>query len=180
MLRNRRMLGNLIAVLTVWTVSGFSFFMLDFYVKYFPGSVFFNKALFGLVDAAGLFYIQFVQKFFKSVANMVRVTMASTILLCLLYTVAPLSFIPAVIALIRMQVNSMMSYGYHINQCLFPVLMRGTVFSLANAVSRPFVASAAIVAEYTSNPLIMVMIASIICAFATFCITEEDSSHLLG
>ena len=118
MASNKRMLGNLIAVLIVWSVSGFSYYLLDFYVKYFPGSVFLNKALFGVVDALGLFYIQFVQRFFKKVSSVIRLSMAGTVLLCLLYYgLTPLTpvLVPVIIALIRMQVNSMQSYGYHIN-----------------------------------------------------------------
>ena len=51
------MLGNLVGVLTVWSASGFSYFMIDYYVKYFPGSVFLNKAMFGVVDSLSFFYI---------------------------------------------------------------------------------------------------------------------------
>jgi len=42
----------------IWTISGFSYYLIDFYVKYFPGNVFVNKGFFGLCDIVSIFYIQ--------------------------------------------------------------------------------------------------------------------------
>ena len=50
--------GNLLSMCCIWTISGFSYYLIDFYVKYFPGNVFVNKGFFGLCDIVSIFYIQ--------------------------------------------------------------------------------------------------------------------------
>lgn len=49
--------NNLIAMCCIWAVSGFNFYMLEFYMKYFPGNVFFNKGFIGLCDGLAVVYI---------------------------------------------------------------------------------------------------------------------------
>ena len=53
---NMNLRTNLMAMCIIWSVSGFNYYMLDFYVKYFPGNVFLNKGMFGLCDALAIFY----------------------------------------------------------------------------------------------------------------------------
>jgi hypothetical protein len=77
----------LIAMCSIWAVSGFSFYMLDFYVKYFPGSVFFNKGFFGICDAVAIFYIQFLEHKIVHVPTVLRTAILSIVFFSLLYTV---------------------------------------------------------------------------------------------
>ena len=96
----------------------FSFYLLDFYVKYFPGSVFVNKGLFGVMDVASFFYIQLMQLKCKKVSTVIRVVGGSVIVLSGVYIafngfgVLPM-MLPAIIGLIRMHITSIQSYCCH-------------------------------------------------------------------
>lgn len=59
-LRQRDFRLNLLVMTIIWTASGFTYYLLEFYVKYFPGNVFFNKALFGVADACSILAIKFL------------------------------------------------------------------------------------------------------------------------
>lgn len=67
------------------------------------------------------------------------------------------SLVPILLLLIRMNVGSIQNYGYHINQLLFPVMMRGQSYGITNFVSRPFASIATIVVEYTLHPLLFIV-----------------------
>ena len=57
---------------------------------------------------------------------------------------------PVLLMLTKLQVSGMQNYGYHLVQYLFPVLIRGQIFGIANFFSRPFAAVSTIVSEYTT------------------------------
>ena len=69
----------------MWAISGFCWYMIDFYVKYFPGSVFFNKGFFGICDAMSIFYVQFLEAKVKTVPLVLRTTLFTAVLFSLLY-----------------------------------------------------------------------------------------------
>ena len=68
--------------------------------------------------------------------------------------------LPFMIGLVFLQVVSISNYGYHINQALFPVLVRGQSYGVVNFVSRPFAAGGTILTEYTSEPINFVVLFS--------------------
>ena len=97
--------SNLIAMCCIWTSSGFCYYLIDFYVKYFPGNVFVNKGFFGLCDAASILYIQLLEKKLIKVPLVIRFTLFTTILFGLLYSVFArfyLLLIPFIVGLIRL------------------------------------------------------------------------------
>jgi hypothetical protein len=61
-----------------------------------------------------------------------------------------LLLLPIMIALMRLQADCVGNFGYHINQALFPVLVRGQAYGIVNFFSRPFAAGGTILVEYTS------------------------------
>lgn len=97
--------NNLLAMCCIWSVSGFCFYLIDFYVKYFPGSVFFNKGFFGICDALSLNYVQLLESKVQTVPSILRICLASSALLSMIYTLLPASYlalIPLLIGLTRM------------------------------------------------------------------------------
>ena len=120
MVRNKRLRSNLIAISTIFSATIFSYYLLDFYVKYFPGSVFVNKGLFGIFDGAAFFYIQLIQLKCKKVPTVIRVVGGSVIVLSGTYIVfngfgVCLAILPVIIGLIRMHITSIQSYCCHAN-----------------------------------------------------------------
>lgn len=43
-------LKNLMAVIVFWSFSSFSFYLIGFYIKYFPGNVYANFTMLGCAD----------------------------------------------------------------------------------------------------------------------------------
>jgi hypothetical protein len=68
---------------------------------------------------------------------------------------------PVLILLIRLQGASIASYGYHMNQQLFPILIRGRAFGITHLVSRPFGGLATILVEYTDKPMVFALVFSL-------------------
>ena len=69
----------------IWASSGFNYYMLDIYVKYFPGNVFMNKTILGACDAVAIIYINLLSSKFHSVPIVIRITLAGTVFTSLLY-----------------------------------------------------------------------------------------------
>lgn len=87
------------------------------------------------------------------------------------------SLIPILLLMIRMNVGSIQNYGYHINQLLFPVMMRGQSYGITNFISRPFASIATIVVEYTKYPLLFVVPLVLLAIACIQQIREVDYEH---
>ena len=85
MFKNTTLRNNLIAMCCMWAISGFCWYMIDFYVKYFPGSVFFNKGFFGICDAVSIFYVQLLERWVKTVPLVLRTTLIMAVFFSLMY-----------------------------------------------------------------------------------------------
>ena len=161
----------------IWSSSGFCYYLIDFYVKYFPGNVFINKGFFGLCDAASIVYIKMLEKKLIKVPLVIRFTLFMTIIFSLFYSAFAqfhLFLIPIIVGFTRLQTKALFAYSYHVNQFLFPTLMKGTAFSMTNFVSRPLIGMATFISEYTSNPIMLVTILTTINIGSTFIIKEPE------
>ena len=118
MCKHATLRNNLLAMCFIWSVSGFCFYLIDFYVKYFPGSVFFNKGFFGICDALSLNYVQLLALRVRSVPSILRICLIGAAILSIIYTLLPSSYvalIPLIVGLTRMQINAILAYAYHVN-----------------------------------------------------------------
>ena len=85
MCKHQTLRNNLIAMCCMWSISGFCFYMIDFYVKYFPGSVFINKGFFGLCDAMCVLYVSLLEKKIGSVPIVLRLCLIMAAIFSILY-----------------------------------------------------------------------------------------------
>ena len=165
---------------TVFSATIFSYYLLEYCVKYLPGSVFVNKGLFGAMDILAFFYIQMLQRVLQRVPSVMRVCTGSVIVLSgawlalNAYGVYP-GILPVVLGLLRMAVTSLQSYCYHANSLLFPVLLQGTAFSSIFAVSRLTAGASPMVVEYMPDPILLVLAAALLSICSTFLIREPSS-----
>ena len=167
--RNQANRFNLIAVMYLWSSSNFIGYLLMFFTKYFQGDFIVNYAVCGLSDTLSMVYIWFLRRKL-SLKPMLNTCVACIVTLSLVlnFTMVPSSDMSAnltatsvLLFFIRLNCVAIQNYGYEINQVLFPVLIRGTVFSISNLVSRPFAAVGTIVTEYTDKPIYFVIGAAI-------------------
>lgn len=82
--------------------------------------------------------------------------------------------VPLLYLAIRINVGGISNYGYHMNQLLFPVMMRGQSYGLTNFISRPFASLATILVEYTSHPLYLVLPLVLLSYFCVQLLHEID------
>jgi hypothetical protein len=86
-------------------------------------------------------------------------------------------YIPAIIFFMRIFVKGTYSLGYYANGKLFPILVKTTIFSLTNAIARPFSALSTMVTEYTDNPGEIILITSIIFLSITVLLPDSDNTE---
>lgn len=155
----------------VWSISGFVKYLLMYYSKYFPGSMFVNYSIQSFADIICMSYISLVNTYFKNIQEILKYLLTMVILFTMLqltnerflyhcswHTLS----VPLLIFIIRLHVVGIQNYQYHANQILFPVDMRGEAFGLVNFVARPFAAFSTILCEYTSSPLSFVLVLSLL------------------
>lgn len=155
----------------VWSISGFVKYLLMYYSKYFPGSMFVNYSIQSFADIICMSYISLVNTYFKNIREILKYLLTMVILFTMLqltnerflyhcswHTLS----VPLLIFIIRLHVVGIQNYQYHANQILFPVDMRGEAFGLVNFVARPFAAFSTILCEYTSSPLSFVLVLSLL------------------
>ena len=83
--------------------------------------------------------------------------------------------VPILIMIVKLQVTSIQNFGYHVNQQLFPILIRGRAMGITNFVSRPFAGLATLLTEYTKHPSIFIIIFGSSSLFVMNMITEVDA-----
>lgn len=185
MCRNPTLRGNLIAMCCMWAISGFCYYMIDFYAKYLPGSVFVTKAFFGCCDAVSVIYASMLEKTVNSVPLVLRLTLFLTVFFSIMFMAFSqysVMLVPLLSGMTRMQINALLCYSYHVNQYLFPTLFRGAAYSMTNFVSRPVIGIGTFISEYTTNPMLIVSVMASINIGATFMIRppgeEEDEVEI--
>ena len=68
--------------------------------------------------------------------------------------------------MLRLNMGTLQSFGYHINQLLFPTEYRSLASGTMNFIGRMFQASAVILVEYTSQPVMFALLLSLMVFFA--------------
>jgi cell shape-determining protein MreD len=75
---------NLLASIVLYMAATFNYYMLTFYLKYFPGNIFENAAIYAISDLAAFMISGLVLKFL-SIANSFRVAMTTAFIGGMLY-----------------------------------------------------------------------------------------------
>ena len=76
-----------------------------------------------------------------------------------------------------MNLAALQNFGYHINQMLFPAEYRSLASGSMNFISRGFTAVSVVLVEYTSNPIIFVLLMSAGLIFALAGLITEPKSN---
>lgn len=79
------------------------------------------------------------------------------------------------ILILRLNMSSLMNFGYHLNQHLFPVEYRSLASGTMNFIGRSIGAFSFILVEYTTQPVMFVLVISLFVFFTiNGLITEPD------
>ena len=152
----------------------FNYYMLSFYLKYFPGSIFENAAIFALSDFAAFIIAGVILKYF-SLNNGFRISLsiAFTGGALYLFTSSYANLVPIFICLAR--VGQTMTFNVSVISVnkLFPTKFISTAYGVVNMFAHCFACLSAGMAEIPDPyPFIIFETLIVIAAFFTFKIKE--------
>lgn len=171
---------SLIGVLGIWIYSSFTYYLIGYYVKYFPGDIFTNFLMMTIAEIIAPITLRFVQKKFttKYVSRYLLLCAAGTSVLFIVNDYfGSVTIIPVLILLIRIFVKAVYSLGYYSNGKLFPTLVKTSIFSLTNGIGRPFSALSTMVTEYTTHPGEIFLITALAFTGVSFLLPESDDTE---
>lgn len=156
---------NCFAMFIIQSVTGFSMYMIGYYVKYFPGTIYRNMVILGLADTSAAIYMYVIGTSFKQVPVILKFILGTTLTLCIFYSVmfavGHTLFLSLLIGLIRLSVTSAQCFSMDMIAYCFPPTLRITAFNLIQFNSRPFTVLALILVEYINFPIQVVGLATI-------------------
>lgn len=140
---------NLVFACIVWTCAMFNFYLITFYLKYFPGSIFKNSLWFALSDFVSFIISGVLLKQSnnpnKTLLISFSVSAFGSILYLLFYW--QLSLIPVFIILSRVGNSMAFNTVYVSNNRFFPTKYLASTYGLVNFVSHLVAVAAPMLAE---------------------------------
>ena len=166
MIKNRKLVIDLLLMSVCWSVASFGYYMVNSYQKYIKGNLFINNALGSIAEPIG--YIS--SSLFLRCLSLKRLQVAS-FLACLSFGITLFSNEPVVIAtavfLTRFSNTSAFNLVYLANRALFPSLFLATCFGACNFTARIVTVLSPMVAE-VQYPY-PAAIFCVLCGLAAFC-----------
>lgn len=156
----KRHFKNLLLMIYIWIASSFGLYLVQFQMKYLPGSIYMNTILSAACDIpgsiiGGMLYKKFGVRFTLPIFYALSVAGS----LCILFfgrLVGEESVINSIfVMLARVGVNTAMSMCYIANAGIFPAIFGGTAFGLCNLGAKFFTIFAPMMAE-VSAPVPMI------------------------
>lgn len=155
----------------------FNFYMLTFFMKYFPGDIFENSLSFAFSDLVAFTMSGLIIKYTTVVRGYQIAFLISTIggILYVLFSSVAASMIPVFICLSRMGVTMAFNMGYISVPKLFPTKFQSTVYAVVNLFAHLVACAAPLVAEIPSPvPMVAYVVAIIVSALSLKTLTELD------
>jgi len=176
MLPDRQLKMNLYGSIFLWMCSAFNFYLLTFYLKYFPGNIFENSMFFAFSDMIAFAMAGLVLKYTTVVRGLRFSFIISTtggILYLMLSTVDGL--IPVLICLSRIGNTMAYNIGYVSVNKLFPTKFIATVYGIVNMAAHIIACFSPLVAEIPNPyPFIFFLSAVAISLFVSSFLSELD------
>lgn len=179
---NRRLKINLVSSCCIWLLSSFNFYLITFYLKSFPGSIYTNSACFAGADMIAFLTSGIVLNkvsIRQGLTFSYTLSMVSGLLYLLIFKQAEDNqfvkdkMIPLVIGFCRIGGSMSFNIGYISVARLFPTEFVSTVFGIVNFVSHIITIGAPIVAELSQPvPMTVFMINAFVAIFASMGLVE--------
>ena len=171
---------NLICSCIIWLLSSFNFYLITFYLKSFPGSIFVNSLCFALADVVAFLSSGLILKYFVTSQGL-----CFSYSLCLVAGIFYLIFfsssiswvIPLIIFICRIGGSMSFNIGYISVARLFPTKYVSTVFGIVNFVAHLLTVGAPMVAEAPEPiPFLVFCINAFVAIFACLYLVEIGSN----
>ena len=161
--------SNLIGCIIIWSMCSFNFYMLTFFMKYFPGNIFENSLSFAISDVIAFTMSGLIIKYTTVVRGYQVAFVISTVggVLYVLFSAAFEGMIPIFICLARMGVTMAYNMGYVSVPKLFPTKFQSTVYAVVNLFAHLVACSAPLVAEIANPVPMMVLVGAVVVSVAS-------------
>lgn len=183
MIKNRPMLLNTVALTVAWAVSSYSFYFIEFYMKYVPvDSIYLLAMLIGVSDVAASIafrgLIQYVSSKKIILFSYLGLALVSLVFALMMWVMSPLSakeklILTVFIFVMRLFSSTSFIGVYYANNEYFPALFKGGIFAVTNIGARLSAALSPLIAEGMNNPAITIAIAGSI-AFGTTSMLQKQ------
>ena len=153
MWKDRLLRKNVFGCIILWSMCSFNFYMLTFFLKYFPGNIFQNSLMFAVSDLIAFALSGTVIQYTSVVRSYKLAFLISSVGGILYIFFAPIpDLIPMFICLSRMGVTMAFNLGYISVPRLFPVKFQSTVYAVVNLFAHIIACAGPVVAEMP-NPV---------------------------
>ena len=174
--------SNLIGCIIIWSMCSFNFYMLTFFMKYFPGNIFENSLSFAISDVIAFTMSGLIIKYTTVVRGYQVAFVISTVggVLYVLFSATFEGMIPIFICLARMGVTMAYNMGYVSVPKLFPTKFQSTVYAVVNLFAHLVACSAPLVAEIANPVPMMVLVGAVVVSAAslkTLTELEQDETE---
>ena len=139
---------NIIFSAIIWCALIVNYYIVAFYLKYFPGDIFQNSFTMAFSDVVSYLISGFVLKRFGlTLSVIVSLLTAATGAVLYLFLFSHLSLIPVFIILCRVGNSMLLNIMYVTNNTLFPTQFQSSSFGILNFISHVSAVSAPLIAE---------------------------------
>lgn len=163
--QNKILKINIIASIAIWTHGSFNFYLITFFLKYFPGNIFGNAMAFAGADIVAYTCSGLVLKFIsvrKGLVFAYTVALIGSIIYLTCFNTDKEWLIPLIVAFCRVGSSMSFNMGYVSVAKLFPTEYVATTFGIVNLMSHLITVLAPMVAE-VSKPIPMIVFAANAC-----------------
>ena len=160
---------NLLASCILWLFASFNFYMITFYLKYFPGNIFQNSICFALSDMAGFFLAGVLLKAMRTGRALRFSYLISSFggLFYMLFGKTYPAFLPLFICCVRVGCTMSFNIGYISVPRLFPTRYVSLVYAITNVVAHVFACFAPLVAEVPDPTPFLCLMMALVCMLVT-------------
>ena len=152
---------NLLCSCMIWLHGSYNFYLITFYLKYFPGNVYVNAMCFATADMIAYLSSGMVLKYFairQGLAFSYGVSLIAGVIYLMIFHIdtLPSWAVPLVVGFSRVGGSMSFNIGYVSVSRLFPTEFVTSVFGIVNLFSHLITISAPVVAE-SPQPIPMVV-----------------------
>jgi hypothetical protein len=170
----------MIAVVMIWIYAAFNYYLIGYYVKYFPGDIFTNFLMMTGAEIISPIVLYFFQRKFIVKYTSRYILIGSSVFAAGYWindVYGSVAYVPFMILGIRIFVKGAYILAYYANGKLFPTLVKSSMFSLTNGIGRPFSGLSTMVTEYTKSPGIIFLFTSLAMLGCTALFPNSDDTE---
>ena len=177
--KNPRLRHNIIFSAIIWCALIVNYYIVAFYLKYFPGDIFQNSFTMAFSDVVSYLISGLVLKRFGlTLSVIVSLVTAALGAVLYLFLFSHLALIPVFIILCRVGNSMLLNIMYVTNNTLFPTQFQSSSFGILNFISHVSAVSAPLIAEmHDPLPFFIYAVNCVVAMFSSFFLRQISGGN---